>query len=221
MLPGPIPTFTPSAPASASILAASPVATLPTTISTLGKFCLASLSFSITDLLCPWAVSITMASTPASTRAFILSRVSAVTPTPAATRRRPFSSLQAIGLSLALVMSLYVIRPISLLLSSTTGSFSILFSCSILAAATRSVCTCVVTRLSLLITSSTGRSTFCSNLRSLLVTMPTRCLSLSTTGIPPIWYSDMRAKASLTVLPRWMVTGSYIIPFSALFTIAT
>ena len=48
----------------------------------------------------------TIASAPAATRASIRSIVSAVTPTPAATRKRPLASLQAIGLSLALVMSL-------------------------------------------------------------------------------------------------------------------
>ena len=47
-----------------------------------------------------------MASAPAFTRASILCKVSAVTPTPAATRKRPLESLQAIGLSLAFVISL-------------------------------------------------------------------------------------------------------------------
>ena len=47
-----------------------------------------------------------MASAPAFIRASIRCIVSAVTPTPAATRKRPLVSLQAIGLSLALVISL-------------------------------------------------------------------------------------------------------------------
>lgn len=53
MDPGPIPTFMPSAPASTNIFAASPVATLPTTISTSGNIFLASLNFSITYLEWP------------------------------------------------------------------------------------------------------------------------------------------------------------------------
>ena len=140
MEPGPIPTFTASAPFSTSILAASPVAILPTTISIPGNDALASRSFSTTPLECPWAVSITMASAPALTKACIRSSVSDVTPTPAATRRRPLSSLQAIGLSLALVISLYVMSPTRRLSLSTTGSFSILFFCRMSAAAIRSVC---------------------------------------------------------------------------------
>ena len=47
-----------------------------------------------------------IASAPASTKACIRSNVSAVTPTPAATRKRPLASLQAIGLSFAFVISL-------------------------------------------------------------------------------------------------------------------
>ena len=184
--PGPMPTFTASAPCSTSSLAASPVATLPTTMSTLGNARLASTSFSTTYFECPCAVSITIASAPASTRAFMRSKVSAVTPTPAATRNRPFSSLQAIGLSLALVISLYVISPTMRLLASTTGNFSILFSCRIFAAAAKSVCWCVTTRFSLVITSSIFLSSRCSKRKSLLVTIPTKQLSSSTTGIPPI-----------------------------------
>ena len=46
------------------------------------------------------------ASAPASTKARMRSKVSFVTPTPAATRRRPLLSLHAIGLSFALVISL-------------------------------------------------------------------------------------------------------------------
>ena len=47
-----------------------------------------------------------MASAPASTKACIRASVAAVTPTPAATRKRPLASLQAIGLSFAFVISL-------------------------------------------------------------------------------------------------------------------
>ena len=175
-----------SAPFSTSILAAAPVATLPTTMSIPLNAFLASTSLSMTPLECPWAVSMMIASAPASTRACMRSSVSTVTPTPAATRRRPFSSLQAIGLSLAFVISLYVMSPTRRLLASTTGSFSILFSWSISAAAARSVCWWVVTRFSEVMTSSIALSMRRSKRRSRFVTMPTRWPSSSTTGMPPM-----------------------------------
>ena len=106
MEPGPIPTFTPSAPASTKNLAASPVAIFPTTTSISGYFAFISFNTPITPLECPCAVSITIASTPASTNASTRVIESAVTPTPAATRSRPNLSLQANGLSLAFVISL-------------------------------------------------------------------------------------------------------------------
>ena len=206
--PGPIPTFTASAPFSTRNFAASPVAIFPTTTSRLGKAVFTSRNLPITPCECPCAVSITIASTPASTNAEARSIVSAVTPTPAATRKRPFSSLHAIGLSFAFVMSLYVIKPTKRLFLSTTGSFSILFSCNICAAAVRSVCWCVVTRFSLVITSSIVLSKRRSKRKSRFVTIPTKRFSSSTTGIPPIWYSAIIAKASRTVLPLRIVTGS-------------
>ena len=72
--PGPIPTFTPSAPASTKNLAASPVAIFPTTTSISGYFAFISFNTPITPLECPCAVSITMASTPASTKRIHTSR---------------------------------------------------------------------------------------------------------------------------------------------------
>ncbi len=125
--PGPMPTLTPSAPFSARKRAASPVAIFPTTTSTWSpKASLTECRVSMTPRLCPCAVSMTRASTPASTSAEARSRLSAVTPMPAATRRRPSASLHALGLSLALVMSLYVTSPTKRPSASTTGSFSIL-----------------------------------------------------------------------------------------------
>ena len=91
---------------------------------------------------------------------------------------------------------------------SITGSFSILFSCRILAASSRLVYWVVVTSPSFVITSSTFLSRFCSKRRSRLVTMPTRCFSSSTTGMPPMWYSRISLSAALTVEPCRMVTGS-------------
>ncbi len=161
-----------------------------------------------TPLEWPWAVSITIASTPASTSASTRSIESAVTPTPAATRRRPRESLHAKGLSLALVMSLYVTSPTRCPSLSTTGSFSILCCCRICAASSRLVDWLVVTSPSDVITSSMARCGSRSKRRSRLVTMPTSLRSSSTTGMPPMWYSSIILSASATVLPRRMVTGS-------------
>nr|GFC47537.1 hypothetical protein [Tanacetum cinerariifolium] len=69
MEPGPTPTFTTSAPASARARAPAAVATLPAITSRLGYCCLMRRTASSTPLLWPWAVSMLMMSTPASTRA--------------------------------------------------------------------------------------------------------------------------------------------------------
>ena len=206
--PGPIPTFTASAPASTRYLAASPVAILPTTQSICGYCFLTCFNTSTTPLECPCAVSTTSASAPASTKAATRSNVLKVTPTPAATRRRPFESLQAVGLSFARVISLYVISPTSLFWLSTTGSFSILCCCRMLAAASRSVDWSATIRFSFVITSSTERFISRSKRKSRFVTIPTRWSDSSTTGMPPILYSFIIPKASPTVLPLVIVTGS-------------
>ena len=63
--PGPMPTFTASAPASARAFAPSAVATLPAITSIVCRF-LSSRTVSITFRLWPWAESTTSTSTPAS-----------------------------------------------------------------------------------------------------------------------------------------------------------
>ena len=63
--PGPIPTFTASAPYSTSALAAAAVAMLPPITSTCGNVCLTQRTRSSTPLLWPCAVSKTITSTPA------------------------------------------------------------------------------------------------------------------------------------------------------------
>ena len=65
--PGPIPTLIQSAPFLIKSNVASLVATFPTMTSVL-RFDFISLSVFITFSECPWAVSITIASTPASAR---------------------------------------------------------------------------------------------------------------------------------------------------------
>jgi len=71
--PLPIPHLTPSAPASINLLAPSPVAMLPATMSTLGNYSLSYFTVSIHNLLCPFAMSTTRTSHPAFTSARALS----------------------------------------------------------------------------------------------------------------------------------------------------
>ena len=92
-----MPTFKPSAPASTKYFAASAVAIFPTTTSKSGYFDLIDFSVSTTPLVCPCAVSTITASTPAFTSASTRSITSRVTPTPAATLKRPNLSLLAFG----------------------------------------------------------------------------------------------------------------------------
>ena len=221
MEPGPMPTFTASAPASTSAKAASAVATLPATMSMLLNACLTSRTVSMTPLLCPWAVSTMTASTPASTRAETLSWVSAVTPTAAATRRRPYWSLQELGNSLSLMMSRYVMRPTSFPAPSTTGNFSIRCSRRICSAWDKSLPSCVTMRFSLVINSAMGRAPCFSKRRSRFVTMPTSMPASSVTGMPPILCSRMMASASPAVASLLKVTGSWIMPLSERFTLRT
>src|SRR3954467_8010967 len=97
MLPGPMPTFTASTPASQSAAAPSPVATLPATSSMSLKLLRSARTASMTDLECPCAVSTQMTSQPARRSACTRSSRSGPTPTAAPTSRRPCSSLAALG----------------------------------------------------------------------------------------------------------------------------
>jgi len=74
MEPGPMPTFTASAPAAMRSRAPSSVAMLPAMNSESGKRFLASLTAPITRELWPWAVSITITSTFARINSLIRSR---------------------------------------------------------------------------------------------------------------------------------------------------
>ena len=95
--PGPMPTFTASAPASANALAPAPVPTLPAITCSCLKFFFTAFKVSITPLVCPWALSRQMASTPACCKAATLSKVSFVIPTPAPTSNLPYESFTACG----------------------------------------------------------------------------------------------------------------------------
>ena len=87
--PGPIPTFTPSAPASLKAIAPSAVATLPPITSIPLNSCLIILMVSITFFECPCALSTTNKSIPALTNSAALSRVSAPVPIAAPTINCP------------------------------------------------------------------------------------------------------------------------------------
>ncbi len=95
--PGPMPTLTASAPASARSATASAVATFPAMSGTVGNLALKRRTASSTPVECPWAVSMATMSTPADTRASARSRLSLETPMAAPTTRRPWRSLQALG----------------------------------------------------------------------------------------------------------------------------
>ena len=122
--PGPIPTFTASAPASRNARAASAVAILPPITSIRGYASLIMRTRSKTFFECPWAVSTTNTSTPARTSASVRSSVSGLVPTDAPTRNCPDPSLQAWGNDSALSKSLTVIRPFKVKSSSITNIFS-------------------------------------------------------------------------------------------------
>ncbi len=124
MEPGPIPTFTTFAPHFASSMTASGVQTLPAQIVSFGYFLRTVLTMFRTPIWCPCAVSITIISTPASTRALMRSSVFAEVLTAAATRSCPFLSRLAFGLLSRFRMSVIVTRPLSAPVASTSGSFS-------------------------------------------------------------------------------------------------
>ena len=162
-----------------------------------------------------------MASTAASERAFTRSITSAVTPTAAATIRRPKASLLACGEMATRVISRKVINPISLLSLSTTGSFSILWAWSTSSACAIEMPSDAVIKFSEVITSISGLPSFFSKRKSRLVTIPINSPLSSTIGIPPIRYSLMILLASETNAVTGKVTGSIIIPDWERFTLRT
>ena len=70
----------------------------------------------------------------------------------------------------------------------------------------------------LVITSDNFLDSSFSNLKSRLVTIPTKIPESDTIGIPPILYFFILFFASMTKESFVRVTGSIIIPDSALFT---
>ncbi len=112
--PGPMPTFTASAPAPISARVASAVATLPATTWVAFDSAFTRSTAAATPAEWPCAVSITIRSAPASTSAALRSKPASPTVVAAATLSRPSASLQACGLSTARSISRSVRRPVSL-----------------------------------------------------------------------------------------------------------
>ena len=217
--PGPMPTFTPSTPASQSACAASPVAMLPAISSMPLKVLLSCRTDSITPREWPCAVSTQMTSQPARSRAETRSSRSGPTPTAAPTSSRPFLSLAALGCWRVFSMSLMVMRPRRLYSSSTTSSFSMRlrwrrsFASSMLMPS-RQVISLVV------IMSATFCSRFFSKRMSRLVRMPTS-RPLRVTGMPLIWCAPISSTACASFASGSITTGSTTMPLSYFFTLVT
>ena len=124
--PGPMPTFTQSAPASAKAFAPAAVATFPAIIFSCLKFLRKACNAVITPLEWPWALSSVTTSTPTCCKAAARSIKSLVIPKAAPTNNLPNPSLPAFGKLRNCKISRYVINPINLPRLLTTGNFSIL-----------------------------------------------------------------------------------------------
>ena len=218
--PGPIPTFRESAPASIKSFAASPVAMFPAMMSSSGKASLTIFTHLITLAECPCAESITMASTLALTKASTLSKIFAVTPTPAAHTSLSLASFAESGYLICFSISLIVISPVRLPSASTIGSFSFLAEARIFLASSSVMPSLAVTRPSLVIDSFIFLEKSVSNLRSLLVIIPTSFLP-SVIGTPDILYLAITSLASAKVCSGDRKNGSVITPFSDLLTLST
>jgi len=96
MAPGPTPTLMMSAPASIKSRTPSAATMLPAAIGTRGSSARTVLRALIIDSWCPWAVSMTSVSTPASRSCLALPATSPLMPTAAAMRSRPFASVAGV-----------------------------------------------------------------------------------------------------------------------------
>ena len=103
--------------------------------------------------------------------------------------------------------------------SSTTSNFSIRCVCRISFASSRLIPGQAVTRLSLVITSETSRSSRFSKRRSRLVKIPTSLSSLMT-GNPDIWERSMISCAWAIVVSGVTVMGLIMTPLSCFLTLA-
>ncbi len=117
-------------------------------------------------------------------------------------------------------MSFTVMRPFSIMCSSTTGSFSILCFARITLADSSVVPTGAVMSRDRVMTSETRCASSSSKRRSRFVRMPTS-RPASVMGTPEIWKRAMTARASASVAVGGSVNGSVIMPLSLRFTRST
>ena len=219
--PGPIPTFTASAPASIKSRAPSSVAMLPATTS-MSNFSLIARTVWATFALWPWALSTVITSTSACTKA--ATRSIWCTPTAAPTRKRPRSSRQASGNWSCLAMSPIVISPVRQPASSISSSFSTLLPFKIASACSSVVSDPAVTNRSLVITSLTGVASSPKNIMSRRVTMPTtspRAVPSTVIGTPEMLCSRISVRTSDEGALGGSVTGSAITPLAERLTFTT
>ena len=134
--------------------------------------------------------------------------------------RRPFASFAEFGYLICFSISLIVIRPFRLKLSSTIGSFSFLAFARIFFASSMVVPTFAVISPSDVIDSRIGFEKSSSNSRSLFVMIPTS-LPFSVIGTPEIRNFAIRLFASSRVCSGERKNGSVMTPFSERFTLST
>ena len=172
----------------------------------------------------PLAVSTTITSTPAESSAPARSQASPKNPIAAPTRRRPSSSLVALGYFSVFSKSLTVMSPASLPCLSTSGSFSILCCARMATASSGSMPSGAVMSGVFVITSRTSVVVFSNeetNRMSRFVMMPTSLPSPSTTGSPETRNCPHSASTSATVASGVVVTGFEIMPDSERLTLST
>ena len=224
--PGPTPTFTASTPASMSACAPSRVATLPPMTSMWANVAsvFSRVTMSMTPCDCPFAVSTTITSTPASRRASARSHASPKKPIAAPTRSRPWSSFVARGYFSLLSKSLIVMSPASLPASSMSGSFSTRCCANRAMTSFAPMPARPVTSPSVVITSRTlvvCRSKPDTKRMSRFVMMPTSVPASSITGRPEMRYCAQSLSTSSIVASGVVVIGSVIMPDSLRLTWST
>ncbi len=141
-------------------------------------------------------------------------------PTPAPQSSRPCASLADRGYLICFSISLIVISPFKLKLSSTIGSFSFLAFARIFFASSNVMPSLAVTRSSVVMLSLIFLVKSSSNFRSRLVMIPTS-FPFSAMGTPEMRNLPIRLSASCNVCSGERENGSVMTPFSERFTLST
>ena len=127
-------------------------------------------------------------------------------------------SLLALGYSIRFLRSLIVISPSKWPFASIIGSFSTLLFLKIFSASSSVQPFGAVISGALVIFSPTSVAVSVSKRRSRLVKIPISTPLSSITGIPLMWYSLIRSRASLIVASALIEIGSIMTPLSLFFT---